>query len=52
MGGVLGEGHLRCPYCAAYEVDRMFLAATRLDSCACRLCGALLDEDSLSGVFR
>jgi transposase-like protein len=44
-------GHLQCPFCEAYEVERLFLASLRLDSCACTSCGARWDEDRLSGDF-
>ena len=27
--------HLRCPFCEAYEVDRLYLASVDLDSCVC-----------------
>lgn len=43
--------HLRCPFCEAYEVERLFLASVRLDSCACNSCGARWDEDRASGDF-
>ena len=44
--------HLRCPYCEAYEVERLYLASLCLDSCACQSCGARWDEDPQSGDFR
>jgi hypothetical protein len=44
-------GHLQCPFCEAYEVERLFLASLRLDSCACTSCGARWDEDRISGDF-
>jgi transposase-like protein len=44
--------HLRCPFCDAYEVDRLYLASARLDSCECRSCGARWDEDLETGAFR
>lgn len=46
------HGHLQCPYCAAYEVSRLYLATLRLDSCECRACGARWDEDPRTGEFR
>jgi hypothetical protein len=46
-----GPGHLRCPFCEAYEVDRLYLASVRLDSCACLACGAQWDEDPISGEY-
>ena len=44
--------HLRCPYCEAYEVERLYLATLCLDSCACASCGARWDEDAGSGAFK
>lgn len=46
------EGHLRCPYCEEYGVQRMYVASTRLDSCECPSCGARWDEDHATGAFR
>jgi hypothetical protein len=45
-------GHLRCPYCEAYAVTRLFLGTLHLDSCECGACGARWDEDPDSGAFR
>jgi len=47
-----GTGHLQCPFCEAYEVDRLYLASLRLDSCACLSCGARWDEDPVTGDYR
>ena len=44
--------HFQCPYCESFEVDRLYLASLRLDSCACLTCGARWDEDAASGEFR
>ena len=44
--------HFQCPYCSSFEVDRLYLASSRLDSCACLACGARWDEDATSGEFR
>jgi hypothetical protein len=44
--------HLRCPFCEAYEVERLYLASLCLDSCACTSCGARWDEDPATGEFR
>ncbi|MEY2570035.1 MAG: hypothetical protein QOE63_385, partial [Acidimicrobiaceae bacterium] len=33
-------GHMQCPFCSSYEVDRLFLASNGLDSCVCLACGA------------
>jgi len=46
------EGRLRCPYCDSYEVDRLYLASLRVDSCVCTSCGARWDEDAATGEFR
>ena len=43
------RGHLRCPYCDAYEVDRLYLGTLRLDSCHCRSCEHRWDEEPESG---
>jgi len=43
---------LGCPYCCSHEVDRLYLASVRLDSCRCRACGAAWDEEFLTGEFR
>ena len=45
-------GHLQCPFCGAYEVDRLYLASVRLDSCECSSCGARWDEDPVTGAYR
>ncbi|MDH4145148.1 MAG: hypothetical protein OEY23_08265 [Acidimicrobiia bacterium] len=42
---------LRCPYCDAYGVSRLFVATAKLDSCECTTCGARWDEDSATGAF-
>jgi len=43
--------HLQCPFCEAYEVERLYLASLRVDSCACASCGARWDEDPASGEY-
>lgn len=45
-------GHLRCPYCEAYAVSRLYLGTVHLDSCECGACGARWDEEPDSGEFR
>jgi hypothetical protein len=45
-------GRLQCPYCAAYGVDRLYLASLKLDSCECTACGARWDEEPKTGAFR
>jgi hypothetical protein len=44
--------HLRCPFCEAYEVERLYLASLSLDTCLCSSCGARWDEDAESGDFK
>jgi hypothetical protein len=46
------EGHLCCPFCAAYEVQRLYLGSLHLDSCECGSCGARWDQDPRSGAYR
>jgi transcription elongation factor Elf1 len=44
--------HFQCPFCNSFEVDRLYLASLRLDSCACLSCGARWDEDAASGEYK
>jgi len=44
-------GHLQCPFCETYAVDRLFLASARVDSCACATCGARWEEDPTTGEY-
>ena len=44
--------HLACPFCASYEVDRMFVASIPADSCQCTACGGRWDEDPFTGEYR
>jgi hypothetical protein len=43
---------MQCPFCEAYEVDRLYLASVGFDSCACTSCGARWDEEAGSGDYR
>ena len=53
MSTDLGQsGRLQCPYCDSYEIDRLYLASMRVDSCVCTSCGARWDEDTSTGEFR
>ena len=45
------SGHLQCPFCSGYGVDRLYLASLDLDSCACSACGARWDEDHDTGDY-
>ena len=45
-------GHLQCPFCLSYDVQRLYLASLRLDSCACSSCAAQWDEDARTGAYR
>jgi transposase-like protein len=46
------HGHLQCPFCNGYEVERLYLASLRLDSCVCSSCGARWDEEVGTGTYR
>jgi Zn ribbon nucleic-acid-binding protein len=46
------SGRFQCPYCNAYDVTRLFIASTRIDSCECLSCGARWDEETASGRYR
>jgi len=48
---VTTEGHLACPFCESYEVDRLYLASLDVDSCVCGSCGARWDEKHDTGDF-
>jgi hypothetical protein len=52
MGTTERPRHLRCPFCETYEVERLYLASLRLDSCACASCGARWDEDPVTGDYK
>jgi hypothetical protein len=45
-------GHLQCPFCEAYEVDRLFIGSLGVDSCTCQGCGARWDEELSTGRYR
>ena len=45
-------GHLQCPFCGAYGVDRLFIGSLRVDSCTCQGCRARWDEDTTTGRYR
>lgn len=45
-------GRLQCPYCDAFEIDRLYLASLAVDSCICASCGARWDQDAVTGEFR
>ena len=51
VGPVAGR-RTTCPYCAAADVARLYLASVQLDSCECPACGARWDEDPGTGSFR
>ena len=44
-------GHLQCPFCGDYDVERLYLASLQVDSCSCRSCGAQWDEVQATGAF-
>jgi transcription elongation factor Elf1 len=45
------QQHLACPFCSSYEVERLFVASARIDSCVCDACGARWDEDPVTGEY-
>ena len=45
-------GHLTCPFCHSYDVARLFVGSTNVDSCECSSCGARWDEDKGSGEYK
>jgi len=45
-------GRLCCPFCTAYEVERLYLGSFHLDSCECGSCGARWDQDPESGAYK
>jgi len=44
-------GHLQCPFCNDYGVDRLFVASLNMDACVCPSCGARWDERRDTGTF-
>lgn len=44
------RGRLQCPFCASYDVERLFIASLRVDSCACVACQGRWDEDREAGA--
>ena len=50
-GTASGTAHLSCPFCSSYDVDRLFLASSRIDCCECTSCGARWDESSTTGEY-
>jgi len=49
MGGT--PARQGCPFCEAFEVERLYLASLRYDSCRCSSCGARWDEDPINGEY-
>jgi hypothetical protein len=47
-----GTGPLECPFCEAFEVDRLYLGTLRIDACTCMACGARWDQDTDTGRYR
>lgn len=43
-GGSGEPGRFGCPFCRAFEVDRLYVATLGADSCECRACGGRWDE--------
>lgn len=43
---------LQCPFCGAWEVDRLYLGTVNLDACTCMACGSRWDQDAATGAYR
>ncbi|HZA75598.1 MAG TPA: hypothetical protein VE623_04325 [Acidimicrobiales bacterium] len=46
------SGHLQCPFCHAYQVERLYIGSLHIDACTCDGCGARWDEDAETGRYR
>jgi ribosomal protein L37AE/L43A len=46
------SGHLQCPFCHAYKVERLYVGSLHIDACTCDGCGARWDEDAETGRYR
>ena len=46
------NGHLTCPFCNSYDVARLYVGSTNVDSCECLSCSARWDEDKGSGEYK
>ena len=51
-GNASPSGHLACPFCNSYDVNRLYLATAKVDSCECQACSARWDEDARSGEYK
>lgn len=49
--GASVAGHLQCPFCNAYQVDRLYIGSLQVDACTCEACGARWDEDAATGRY-
>lgn len=47
-----GSGPLDCPFCGAFEIDRLYLGTLHIDVCTCTACGARWDQDTDTGRYR
>ena len=45
-----GSGRFGCPFCASFDVDRMYVATLDADACECRTCGVRWDEARRTGL--
>jgi hypothetical protein len=45
-------GKLSCPFCAGYEISRLYIASIDVDACECASCGARWEEERASGEYR
>jgi uncharacterized protein (DUF983 family) len=49
--GETGGGRLQCPFCGAYQVDRLYIGSLHVDASTCEACGARWDEDAATGRY-
>jgi transposase-like protein len=45
-------GKLSCPFCASYDISRLYIASIDVDTCECASCGARWEEERGSGQYR
>jgi transcription elongation factor Elf1 len=45
------DSHFSCPFCNSYDVNRLFIATSDVDSCECSSCGARWDEEHSTGKY-
>ncbi len=43
---------MQCPFCASYDVSRMFVGSRAADWCECVVCGSGWEESVVTGATR